>query len=548
MSRNGSGDGPGEASGAPPARSAHGVDGSASSRSEADAASGGGAGDPLEMDPETMRRLGYRAVDMLVERIAGLEDEPTWRGESRPSLERRLRESPPAGPASDPGALLDRLADDVLAVAGRIDHPRFFAFIPGCPTWPGILGDFLAAGFNVFQGTWLESAGPSALELIVLDWFKEWIGYPADAAGVLVSGGSAANLDALVCAREASRTPDGGEAGDHDGDAADAAPGIVYLSDQTHSSVERAARIAGYTADRIRTLPTDESYRFRPDALHAAIEEDVRAGRRPVLVVANAGATNTGAVDPLPALADVCRERGVWLHVDAAYGGYAVLSERGRTLLEGIERADSVTLDPHKWLYQPYEAGCLLVRDGRRLDDAFHIMPDYLQDTDTRRHAGNDGGAAWWRGGVNFADRGLQLTRATRAVKIWLSLQTFGVDAFRATIDRCFDLALHAQRRIEDSPTLELLSPARFGIVCFRRRPADTGEVGRSADPTTEERLDRINESLVERLSRSGVGMISSTRLDGRYALRLCILNHRSRVEDVDRVLDWLAAAPIERA
>ncbi|MFW6202381.1 MAG: pyridoxal phosphate-dependent decarboxylase family protein, partial [Gemmatimonadota bacterium] len=353
-------------------------------------------------------------------------------------------------------------------------------------------------------------------------------------------------LDALVCAREVSRGADGGEAGDHDGGAAHAA-GIVYLSDQTHSSVERAARIAGFTAERIRTLPTDASYRLRPETLRTAIEEDVRAGRRPVLVVANAGATNTGAVDPLPGLADVCRERGVWLHVDAAYGGYAVLTERGRTLLDGIERADSVTLDPHKWLYQPYEAGCLLVRDGRRLDDAFHIMPDYLQDTDTRRNAGHDGEAAWWRGGVNFADRGLQLTRSTRALKIWLSIQTFGMDAFRAAIDRCFDLALHAQRRIEDSPVLELLSPARFGIVCFRRRPAEAGGAA-PAEPGPEARIDRINESLVERLSRSGVGMISSTRLDGRYALRLCILNHRSRVEDVDRVLDWLATAPIERA
>lgn len=512
------------------------------------------ADDPLELDRETMRRLGYRVVDMLVDRISDLGGEPAWKVESRAELERRLGEPPPAEPTSDFDGLLERLTTDVLPYAGRVDHPRFFAFIPSCPTWPGLLGDFLAAGHSIFQGTWLESAGPSALELVVLGWFKEWIGYPDGAAGVLVSGGSAANLNALVCAREARL-----------GAATD--DGVVYLSDQTHSSVERAARIAGFPEERIRKLPT-RAYRLSPETLRAAVDEDRRAGRRPVLVVANAGSTNTGTIDPLAELADVCAEQDVWLHVDAAYGGYAVLTERGRALLRGIERADSVTLDPHKWLYQPFEAGCLLVRRGELLDDAFHIMPDYLQDTETRQE---EAGGDWRARGVNFADRGLQLTRSSRALKIWLSLQTFGVDRFRAVIDRCFDLAVHAQRRIEASSELELLAPARLGIVCFRRRPSDwsdevaafggpaadaaAGDAGGATEPEgrdgrrrhLEARLERVNESLVERLSASGLGMISSTRLDGRYALRLCILNHRSRAEDVDRVLEWLETAPIER-
>jgi aromatic-L-amino-acid decarboxylase len=449
----------------------------------------------LELDANTMRELGYRVVDVLVERIAGLDDQPAWRGAKRAELEARLREPAPES-AVGFDELLAQLTGEVLEVAGRIDHPRFFAFIPSCPTWPGVLGDFLASGFNIFQGTWLASAGPSELELVVLDWLKDWVGYPDDAAGLLVTGGSEANLTAIACARE---TRVGAAARDT----------TIYYSNQTHSSVERAARVLGFAPDQLRALPVDETFRLDAASLRTAVEEDEREGRAPLLVVANAGTTNTGAIDPLDELAQVAEERGLWLHVDAAYGGFAVLTERGRAWLEGLELADSIALDPHKWLYQPYAAGCLLVREGRLLGDAFHVMPDYLQDTAV---AGAD---------VNFADRGIQLTRPARALKLWLSLKYFGVDAFRAAIDRSLDLALHAQRRIEESPKLELLTPAALGVVCFRRAVAD----------------DDANASLVSGLAASGEGLISSTRIDGRFALRLCVMNHRTREDDVERVL-----------
>lgn len=452
---------------------------------------------PLELPADTMRALGYRVVDLLVERIAGLEGEPAWRGAGRADLDARLREpAPETGVPFD--ELLPRLTSDVLEIAGRIDHPRFFAFIPSCPTWPGVLADFLAGGFNVFQGTWLASAGPSALELVVLDWFKEWIGYPEDASGLFLTGGSEANLTAIACARTA-------RFGGVDESA------TIYYSDQTHSSVERAARVLGFGPEALRVLPSS-GFRLRPEELAAAVEADRRQGRTPFLVVANAGTTNTGAVDDLGGLADAASDLGLWLHVDGAYGGFAVLTERGARLLDGLGRADSVALDPHKWLYQPYAAGCLLVREGRLLGDAFHVMPDYLQDT------------AAATGQVNFADRGIQLTRPARALKVWLSLQYFGLDAFRRAIDRALDLALHAQRRIEATSSLELLTPASLGIVCFRR----TGD-------------DEANAALVAGLAESGEGLISSTRIEGRYALRLCVMNHRTTSEDVDRVLDFLA-------
>ena len=294
---------------------------------------------------------------------------------------------------------------------------------------------------------------------------------------------------------------------------------VAYVSDQAHSSLARAGRILGFRPDQLRVIPVDEGYAMRADALVAAVQADVALGRRPIFVSAAAGATNSGCVDPLPSIADICAEHGMWMHVDAAYGGFAALTERGRSALAGIERADSVTLDPHKWLYQPFECGAVLVRDGVRLRRAFEMTPDYLKD------------AMVAEGEVNFADLGLQLSRMARAFKIWISIRYFGLDAFRATIDRALDLALEAQRYIEDSDHLELLLPARLSIVCFRRRFPGVDD---------EARLDAMNAALVQALDESGYGLVSSTRLQGRYAIRLCVLNHTSGPRDVVGVLSWL--------
>jgi len=467
--------------------------------------------DPLALDPETMRELGYRVVDLLVDRAAALDDGRVWRGASRAEMESRLREPPPEA-ATGLDELLERLEKDVLPFSGHHDHPRFFGYVPSEPTWPGVLGDFIASGTNVFAGTWLQSAGASTVELVVIDWFRQWLGFAGQASGILLPGGSLANLTAIACARE---TTAGGRAEN----------AVVYVTAQTHSSVTRALRVLGFAPEQIRSVAVDDRLRLRPDALAAAIEADVLAGRSPFLAVANAGSTNTGAVDPLVEVAAVCADADVWLHVDAAYGGFAILTERGAGLLVGIDQADSVTLDPHKWLYQPYECGCLIVRKGPLLAQAFHILPDYLQDTAV-------GGVE-----VNFADRGIQLSRSARAFKIWLSLHAFGVGAFRAAIDRSLDLALHADARVRASAELELLSPAALGVVCFRRHPAGLDD---------EPQLEALNQSLDRRLAESGEGLVSSTRVDGRYALRICVLNHSSRAEDVDRVLDWLERAPLE--
>lgn len=456
---------------------------------------------PLEMDPEAMRRLGYAAVDAVIERARTLGSDVPWRGASSRELAPLLAEPCPET-GRDPDAVLRRAVEVILPVAGRIDHPRFFAFVPACPTWPSVVADLLATGFNVFQGTWLGSSGPSQVELVVLDWFRDWLDMPEGASGLFTSGGSAANLIAVVAAREAAGWPE---------------RPVVYLGDQAHSSTFRACRIAGFREAEIRTIGSDERYRMDVEALAAAIDDDVAGGRTPVLVAASGGATNTGAVDPLPELADLCDARDVWLHIDAAYGGFAVLAPEGREALRGIGRARSVTLDPHKWLYQPYETGCLMVRDPAELTAAFRVFPEYLQDTELGREQ------------VNFGDRGLQLSRAFRALKVWMALQVHGREAHALAVADGIDLARRAGAWIDASDVLEPLSEPSLGIVCFRVRPG--------GEAWSEERLEALNRAVQERIVQEGTAMMSSTRLQGRYSLRLCILNYRTRWEDVEATL-----------
>ena len=460
--------------------------------------------DPLALDAETMRKLGYRAVDMLVDRLSDPTIPPLTRATPNEMAE-RLNGPAPEEP-QDWDQILRRLDEDVLPFMSKGDHPGFFAYVPFAGTWPGALGDLIASATNVYAGSWMEAAGPSQLELEVIGWFKEWIGYAQGAAGLLVSGGSAANLTALACAREA-------QVGSMSDDL------VVYVSDQAHSSVARAARNLGFRQSQVRVIPTDDELKMRVDLLDSAMDADIAAGRRPLFVSGNGGATNSGAVDPLEELVELCDERDVWLHVDAAYGGFAVLDERGRRQLSGMDGADSITLDPHKWLYQPYECGCLLVRNGAELRSAFTITPDYLKEAVAVDHE------------VNFSDLGLQLSRMARAFKVWCSIQYFGLGAFRHAISRTFDLAERAESRVKASDRLELAARPSLGIVSFRRR--------------FDEDEDLLNARLVTELEQSGLGLVSATRLKGRYTIRMCVMSHTSGPEDVDRVLDFIEQADI---
>jgi glutamate/tyrosine decarboxylase-like PLP-dependent enzyme len=465
---------------------------------------------PLDLDLETMRRLGYRVTDLVTEHLSSLREQPAIATRSRDAAMRPLAIEPPERGTPFETIIAD-LERDVFPFAAREPHPGFIAYVPSCPTFPAVLGDWIATGYNFFAGVWPVAAGPNAVELVVLDWFRRWLGMPPGAGGLLTSGGSQATLTALIAARHELV----GEQPER------IARLTVYVTDQAHSSVVRAAWMAGLSRAHVRVLPSDGEYRMDPAALTAAITADRSAGLIPMAVVASAATTNTGAVDPLAAIADICARERVWFHVDAAYGGFAILTQYGARRFAGIERADSVTLDPHKWLFVPFECGGLIVRDPSRLKSAFHIMPEYLQDV-----AGEEQ--------VNFADYGEQLTRYSRALKVWLSVRYFGVAAIRQAIERGMELARHFERLVLAEPELEIMSPARFGVVCFRMHPK-----GIEAPDV----LERINETVLSRVVMDGRYFISSTRLKGEYALRICVLGFRTDEADVEGVIAAVLAA-----
>jgi aromatic-L-amino-acid decarboxylase len=447
----------------------------------------------ISLSREEMRALGYAAVDMLVEHFASLAAASPGRKSARPELEDVLREPPPEGPG-DPVALLGVLRERVFSSMLHVDHPRFFAFVPSPGNFVGAVADALASGFNAFVGTWFAGSGAAEIELVTIDWLRQLCGLPEEAGGLFVSGGSVASLTALAVARHKRL---GYEIGD----------AVAYYSDQTHSAVERAFRILGLAPAQMRRLPSDADYRLPLDALAREVAADRALRRRPFCVVANAGTTNTGAIDRLPELARFCREENLWLHVDGAYGAAAVVAPRGRGLLEGIQEADSLALDPHKWLFQPFECGCVLVRDRRLLRDTFRVTPEYLRDV--HRFAEE----------VNFCDHGLQLTRGFRALKLWMSLKTFGLAAYRQAIEHGFHLAEAAETALRRSGAWEIVTPAQMAIVTFRHRE------------------DSVNQRLVAAMLLDGFATVTSTTLNGRIALRLCTINPRTTEADIEETI-----------
>jgi aromatic-L-amino-acid/L-tryptophan decarboxylase len=466
---------------------------------------------PLDLDHETMRRLGHLVADTVAHHLATLREQPAYATLGTADAGRLIDRGAPAR-GTDFETLLATLRDRVFPHAAREPHPGFMAYVPSCPTFPAVLGDWLATGFNFYAGVWPVAVGPNELELVVLDWFRQWLGMPEGTNGLLTTGGSAANLTAIIAARHHVTQ----------GDASLVAKLTVYASDQAHSSVTRAAWLAGIPRQHVRALATDDEFGVRMDELQRAVARDRAAGLTPLMVVANAGTTNTGSVDPLHEIATFCESENVWMHVDAAYGGFAILTDTGRRALAGIERADSVTLDPHKWLFVPFECGCLLVRDPHRLKAAFQIFPEYLADVQSGHEA------------VNFADYGEQLTRYSRALKVWMSVRYFGTDAIRDAIDRGIMLARQLEQRVRETPSLEIVSPARFGIVCFRARPERSSEGAA---------LDTLNERILGRVVAEGRYFISSTRLRGAFALRACILGFRTGEDDIGGLVRSVADA-----
>ena len=457
----------------------------------------------LSLAPNELRRLGYRVVDRIVDHLDHLDElapvppvDPGWSPH---------RVAPcPDGPG-DPVEAIDALFEEILPRGQRASHPRFFARIgsPSNPVSP--LADFAAAGVNAFAASWAGGSGPSAVELAVVDWMRAWMGLPEGAEGVLVSGGSVGNLTALAAAA-------------HGRVGADRSRFTGYTSVHAHASIGRAWRVLGFDHKHLRVLEDDAAGRLTAAAVAEAIGDDRREGLDPLCVVATAGTTSTGAVDDLAGLAELCGREGAWMHVDGAYGAPARLCDAGREALHGIELADSLVLDPHKWLFQPYEVGCVLVRHAGRLEEAFALDGAYLRDTV---------GA-----GVDLRNRSLQLSRGSRALKLWLSLRVFGLNAFRDAIAHGLALAEHAESTLRARAGWEVVSPAQLAIVCFRR----------AVDGAGADELDRINDELVRAAVADGYAAPSSTVLDGRTAIRMCTINPRTTFEEIDRTIERLEA------
>jgi glutamate/tyrosine decarboxylase-like PLP-dependent enzyme len=456
---------------------------------------------PLEPDGGEREALGRGALNHALAYLDQIPDAPSNRPWGEVFAHRLDPEFPEEG--RDPAAVLDYIAACVDRPGFATTSPRFMAYIPGGGLFHSALGDLLAAVSNKYSGFASASPGAVRLENATIAWLAEIIGYPESAAGTLTSGGSLANLTAIVAARDA---------GDQDGG------GAVYTTRFAHHCVDKALHIAGRGRAPRRQIATDARYRMSVEALEEALEQDRAAGIRPWLVVASAGTIDTGAVDPLADIARLCRRYGAWLHVDGAYGGLFALCPEGRERLVGMDLADSVALDPHKTLFLPYGTGAVLVREGRYLLESFSASADYIRPL----------GAS--EVGPSPADLSPELTRHFRALRLWLPLQMAGVAAFRAAQAEKLALARYFHARLQVMDSFDAGPPPDLSVVAFRYRPG-------SGD------ADAFNERLLRHLQEEGRVMLSGTRIDGRFMLRCAILSFRTHLEHVDEVVDALVRA-----
>lgn len=471
--------------------------------------------DPADWDE--FRKLAHQMLDDALDYQAHVRERPVWQTVPE-TVKARLRSPVPMQGEGEIAAYRDY--QELLApyALGNI-HPRFWGWVNGTGTPLGMLADMLCANLNVNAAGFNQ--GATFAELQVLDWLKQIMQFPASASGILTSGGSMANLIALNVARHAMApfaVRQSGLAGQ---------PRLtVYASTETHNSVQKAVELMGLGDDSLAFVPVDGNYCLDLDALAMRVDADRQAGRIPFCVVANAGTVNTGAVDPLAGLADYCQTEKLWLHVDGAFGALAILDPARTKLLDGMQRADSLAFDLHKWLYMPYDIGCTLVRNADAHQAAFAVDASYLHKL--------DGGVS--KTGIAFGDYTPQLSRSFRALKAWMNIKAYGLDKFARLIAQNVRQAEYLVSLIQASPKLELLAPAPLNIVNFRYR----------MDGLNDAALDALNTQILFALQERGIAVPSSTLIGGRFAIRVAITNHRSRREDFDALVEAVLAIGAE--
>ncbi len=463
------------------------------------------------LDPQNwdeFRSLGHRMLDDMVDAMSTIADGPVWTPPTAEAREALSRATPLQGEPLQ--TVYDDFVRHVLPYPTGNAHPRFFGWVMGNGTPDGMLAEMLAAAMNPHVGGYNQSA--ALVERQALSWLREIMGYPQDASGLMVSGGTMANLIGVMVARNQadSRIRESGLC---------AAPRLtIYGSDQTHSWVEKSADILGLGRGAVRRLASDEDGKLDLDALRLAVEQDRQNGCLPFCVVGNAGTVDGGVVDDLDALADYCAEQQLWFHVDGAFGALLAFSEQHRGRLEGMQRSDSLAFDLHKWGYLQYELGCVLVRDGKQQRATFATEASYLEPL----------GRGIQPDALEYSALGPQLSRGFRALRVWMGLRHHGVHKIGQIIDRNVAQAQRLADQVDHHPLLERLGPAPLNVVCFRFRPADT---------TIEADLKAINREILLRIQESGEAIPSSTVRNGRFALRVAITNHRTQDQDIDQLV-----------
>lgn len=482
----------------------------------------------LDLSPREMKSLA-RSVEKWIAKYYGLSsDTRVFPKVSGKTLRRSLREKLPRDGTSLE-EIFECFENKIVAGSRNNLHPRFFGYVSGAANPIAAFADGLCSALNQNVTSWRSAPSAVELELLVIEWFKEMLGYPKAGFGLLTSGGSIATLIAMAIARTRA------------GGAGVLTCGLqslgdkrlkIYASDQIHMSVTKSAELLGLGRDSVRLIESDDRFRLDPIMLVRHMAEDRKRGDVPMCVVASAGTVACGAIDPLGEIARVCQEFGVWFHVDGAYGGFAMLSKLMRDKFKGIERADSVSLDPHKWLSQPVDAGCLLVRDRRYAHETFSgTIGDY-----TRVYmAAPDESFA-------FFEHGIELSRRMRALKIWMTLKYYGADRIASCIERNLEDARHMQSLIESCAELELLAPVELSIFCFRYVPREVreeyGAASQNRRAVLDERLNQLNRELMLEIQRGGNAYLSNATLRGKFALRGCIVNYRTRREYLEITRD----------